>query len=934
MNVEIKRPLIPATAADLALCAHEPIHIPGAIQPQGILLGICPRGKTIAYASDNIHELLPLTAAAALGRPIIELIGAQAWAAIEDGLAEEPQAYQSNLKLLLNLQGGQHYALLHVTPSCMILEIELMEGDTAGPLIQQAQTILTKMRDTRSLTDLAIRIVTEIRRLTGYDRVMLYQFDADDHGRVVAEDRQPHLEPYLGLRYPASDIPAQARRLYLLNRLRVIERTDYTPVKIRAADPAAPPLDMSHCILRSVSPIHLEYLANMGVAATLTLSIIRDQRLWGMIVCHHATPMRLAPPVGATCDLLAQLLGLLIAELEDRDRMALQIDRDASLSAIAQHLDTRDPVLTGLAAAAPHLLNIVGAAGIIVRLGGLCQSFGKTPDPAIAGAILTALRGRGTDDIITIDNLAHRHPQFAPWQPIASGILLMPISSDAGDVVMWFRPEVVQTVTWGGDPKLKAEIEPLSRTLSPRKSFAVWKEIVTGVAEPWNPSDLRAAAGLRRILTRAVLRHTENELFRVSNSDPLTGLANRNVLNQRLAEWRLSETPVPAALLFFDLDRFKTVNDSLGHYAGDDLLRETAKRLIDIVPPPGLLVRLGGDEFVIFHEGLDPAGACALAESVLRMFNAPFTVAGRQHRASTSIGLAHATAPNTDLLREADAAMYAAKRQGGNRYLLFEARLHETARNRLQVEQDLFLAIERREMSVAYQPIVALPGAEIRAYEALARWYHAERGWISPAEFIPLAEETGQIDEIGRFVAAEAIATLAALPDPSIRMTINVSGHQLLRGTYVEELAQLLAAKAVDPRRITIEITESTLMDDDSVRELERARQLGCRVALDDFGTGYSSLAYLQRLPVDTIKIDRSFVSPLGADEKAARFVQALIALVHTLGLSVVAEGVETPRQAELLTAMSCRYAQGYHFGRPSPTPPQDGLSAAKPVTS
>jgi diguanylate cyclase (GGDEF)-like protein len=920
MNIDVKPPLIPATADDLALCAREPIHIPGAIQPQGLLLGICPRDKLITYASDNIHELLPLPAAAALGRPITELIGAAAWEAIEDGLADEPHTHQANLKLLLNLNGGHHYALLHATPSCLILEIELMEGDTAGPLIQQAQTILTKMRDTRSLTDLAIRIVVEIRRLTSYDRVMLYQFDADGHGRVVAEDRGDGLEPYLGLRYPASDIPAQARRLYLLNRMRVIERADYTPVKIIAADANLPPLDMSHCILRSVSPIHLEYLRNMGVAASLTLSIVQDQRLWGMIVCHHQTPMRLAPPVGATCDLLAQLLGLLIAEIEDRDRMALQIDRNDSLSAIAQRLDTRDPVLSGLAAAATHLLNVVSATGIVVRLAGHCQTHGKTPEPAIAAAMLAALHGGDSDEIIAIDNLAHRHPQFAPWKAIASGALFMPISIDAGDAVMWFRPEVVQTVNWGGDPKLKAEIEPVSRTLSPRKSFAIWKEIVEGVADPWTPADLRAATGLRRILTRAVLRHTENELFRISNSDPLTGLANRNVLNQRLSEWHLRETAVPAALLFFDLDRFKTVNDSLGHYAGDDLLRETAQRLIGIVPPPGLLVRLGGDEFVIFIENIDAEGACALAESLLRLFNAPFTVAGRPHRASTSIGLAHATSPSTDLLREADAAMYAAKRQGGNRYLLFEARLHETARRRLQIEQDLFLAIERREMSVAYQPIVALPGAEIRAYEALARWYHAERGWISPAEFIPLAEETGQINEIGRFIAAQAIAALAALPDPSIRMTINVSGHQLLRGTYVEELAQMLAAKSVDPSRITIEVTESTLMVDDSVRELERVRELGCRVAVDDFGTGFSSLAYLQRLPVDTIKIDRSFVSPLGNDEKAARFVQALIALIHTLGLAVVAEGVETFDQAELLAAMSCGHAQGYHFGRPAPT--------------
>jgi diguanylate cyclase (GGDEF)-like protein len=919
--------LVPATVSDLLGCAREPIHQPGAIQPHGVMLVFGAADWRVTHVSENAGQLLGRPAAAALGQPLEAVLGAEGWAAIGAALAGEGTPRLHITTLLLPLPNGQaRHAQLQTGPERMILEIDLAPADPQGPVIAKAQAILAKLRNTRSIRDLADRMVTEIRRLTGYDRVMLYRFDADGHGQVIAEDKAPELDSYLDLRYPASDIPAQARRLYLLTRLRVIPQVDYVPVRLLAApDAGAEPLDMSQCMLRSVSPVHLQYLRNMGAAATLAISIIQDQRLWGMIVCHHMTPMPSRAGIGAVCDLIGQLLGLLIAELDERERLALQMERDDSLTKIAQRLDACDAMPVGLADAAPHLLKIVNATGAYVHLGGTGQSIGQTPDHATVQAILRCLRVENSDELIAVDDLGKRYPQFAFWQQVASGVLILPIANDLGDAVMWFRPEVIQTVSWGGNPETKALVDPASRAISPRLSFARWQEILQGQSLPWDEADLRAATGFRRVLTRAMLRHTEAELFRISNSDSLTGLANRRVLTQRLEEWRRQDPPRPAALLFFDLDRFKTVNDSIGHYAGDDLLRETGRRLAELVAPPDLLVRLGGDEFVIFAEGIDVLAACRLAEKVLRLFDKPFTIAGRPHRASTSIGLAHAVTGTEDLLREADAAMYAAKRQGGNRFVLFESRLHESARNRLQTEQDLFLALDRQEMSVVFQPIVSLAGAghgrdvRLRGYEALARWYHADRGWISPADFIGMAEETGQINKIGRWVAGKAISALAALEDKTLGMTINVSGRQLVRGLFAEELAEAIAAHGVVPRRITVEVTESTLMADESVRELGRVRDLGCRVAIDDFGTGYSSLAYLHRLPVDIIKIDKSFVAPLDADPKAGRFVKALVDLVHTLDLKVVAEGVETEQQARLLAEMSCDFAQGYFFGRPAP---------------
>jgi predicted signal transduction protein with EAL and GGDEF domain len=332
-----------------------------------------------------------------------------------------------------------------------------------------------------------------------------------------------------------------------------------------------------------------------------------------------------------------------------------------------------------------------------------------------------------------------------------------------------------------------------------------------------------------------------------------------------------------------------------------------------------LLVRYGGDEFVIFSEATDHEDALLLAQQVLLVFEAPFTVAERPYRTTSSVGIAFGSDAEAELLREADAAMYAAKRQGGNRAERFEPALHERARDRLRLEQDLLLALQRDQLSVHYQPVVDLPEGQLLGFEALARWRHPERGFISPAEFIPLAEETGQITAIGQFVMGQALDQLATFPDPAVFMSINVSGRQLLSSGFTEHLQAALAARFIESRRVVIEVTEGTLMAEAGVRELDRVRATGCRIAIDDFGTGYSSLSYLRRMPVDIIKIDRSFVMPLGEEQDSLDLLAVIVQLGRTLRLRVVAEGVETEAQRALLTSLGCDAAQGYLFGRPQP---------------
>jgi diguanylate cyclase (GGDEF)-like protein len=735
-------------------------------------------------------------------------------------------------------------------------------------------------------------------------------------------------------RYPAADFSGLSRQLYVAQRTRVIPDCRYHPVPILGGPE---PLDLSRCFLRGAPPELMTYVKLMGAAGVMVNAIVREDRLWGLLVCQHRQPRNPSRGTRALCNLLCQMVGLLVGELQAKDLLAAQIRSRCMLATIAERLETRRPILEGLASAADSLLGLVSASGAYVRLGGQSRSFGQAPSPVIAEAMLAALRPAAGDDISAIHALGRLHPQFSSEADIASGVLLAPVLNDLGDGVIWFRPGLASrsTLTSAGAPD-PAAAALRQKALPPGRDVSAWEDVVRGKSAAWTESELLAAQDLRRILTRALLRQTEAELIRVSNADPLTGLPNRRVLNQRLAAWRAQPERPAACLLFLDIDRFKMVNDSLGHFAGDELLRQFAGRLAPLATENRLLSRLGGDEFVIFCEDLNETEAIGFANHVLSLFKERFSLAGRPHRASASIGLSCAKSDPQDLLREADGAMYVAKRQGGNRIAVFAPTEHSHDADKLRTEQDLFLALERNELLLHYQPLVDARTRKTRSYEALVRWRHPERGLLYPDSFIGLAEETGLIGQIGEFVAASAIRQLAACGDPLLLIGINVSASQLVTGGFAEFIRLELAKRRVSGLRLAIEVTESTLMNDQALRELQRMREFGCRVAIDDFGTGYSSLSYLRRLPVDSVKIDRAFLpsadvepgAEQSTEQEAEPFLRAIVTLAKTLNLRVIAEGVETEAQCALISAIGCELAQGYLFGRPLP-PDQWGMADA-----
>jgi len=421
-------------------------------------------------------------------------------------------------------------------------------------------------------------------------------------------------------------------------------------------------------------------------------------------------------------------------------------------------------------------------------------------------------------------------------------------------------------------------------------------------------------------------RALEDQLHHRAFHDPLTNLANRALFQDRVghALVRTNHTSDRVAVLFLDLDSFKTVNDSLGHAAGDQLLMEVAHRLSKGLRRSDTIGRLGGDEFAILIEDVSSLRPAArVADEILDILKKPFNVAGKEVTVHASIGIAlsEAGAVNADeLLRNADVAMYQAKAMGKGTHCLFESSMHEAAVERLELEGDLRRAIERNELALHYQPIVDLGTSRLAGVEALVRWHHPERGLLGPDSFIPIAEDSGIILALGRWVLHDACATIAGWQDaaPGLSLAVNLSARHFAHPALLQDVSDALQSSGLDPALLTVEITESVLIrETESVlSKLFHLKQIGIRLALDDFGTGYSSLGYLRRFPIDVLKVDRSFVEGIALGVEESAVARAIIKLGRTLRIATIAEGVESVDQERRLQLLHCDLAQGYYYSR------------------
>ena len=468
----------------------------------------------------------------------------------------------------------------------------------------------------------------------------------------------------------------------------------------------------------------------------------------------------------------------------------------------------------------------------------------------------------------------------------------------------------------------------LSARLEPSPAADSLDTIINGINLLGEELDSMTRTLEQRVAERtSALDRARVAMERMALNDALTGLANRTLLGDRISQAtaRAERGARPPSVLVLDLDEFKTVNDGLGHGAGDRMLVEVARRLTRVVRETDTVARLGGDEFAILMPDVSEDEALAIAERALTQLQYPYTLDDRAVWAGASIGLCFGLRGQSaeDMLRDADTAMYVAKANGRGNIQIFRPEMHLAARERLQIASELGAAVAGGQLMLLYQPIVELSSKQLVGAEALVRWKHPQRGLLTPVEFLSVAEDSGYIIELGRWVLRTAIRQLrdwSQTPDGApFQLHVNLSPVEVRWPGMAQYVLDTLDEYGVDPHRLALEISETALMTGDvaGIEALIALREHGVGIEIDDFGTGYSSISYLRRLPIDTVKMDRTLIADIGVDARQVAFVSAILRLIESVGLQTIVEGIESAEESEALQELGCRYGQGHHFSEP-----------------
>jgi diguanylate cyclase (GGDEF)-like protein len=939
-------------------CAEEPIHLLGNVQSYGFLMVVDLASRCIVQVSAGIVRHWPglQDANRLVSRPLFDWVAALAPSGALD-IDALPLSHPAALPWRPRFEQtrspqdqsavSQWECLGHRSGKVAVLEWLPLQADT-DELQRQSQVmadfgeVIARLRRAEGLDAFFAECVKVIQEISGFDRVMIYRFLSDGCGEIVAEHTaNGYQQRYLGLRFPASDVPSQARALYVINKLRVLADVEASmDALIPPLLPSGEPLDQSHCMLRGLSPVHLVYLRNMGVRATLTLSIVFDGKLWGLIACHHhqprTPPLQLRDGMRQLSELLAEIANMRIEALSRLEAVQHRLVLDHLLNEFHQAVIQEGDIPNVLEQWLPRLLPAFNANTMGVQIGTLAWVGGPGRRQGATHQILDEVAARLDSrnpgpNVVMRDDLLTSKQHALDYLPEAAGLLLAQRHDE--DTIFCFvtREEVVRQVRWGGEPRKETVQLPDGRVrLEPRRSFAMWQEQVRGHSEPWLETDAEALQNLLRILGEVnrlqANRKMQETLHWRAHHDHLTGLYNRRAMEDEVSR-RLDDGHYDTALMLLDLDHFKKINDTYGHETGDLVLQQLSLRLKAVMREFDLLARLGGDEFMLLLQIPRPNAATALtfAERLHQSVSAPFDIKGQQFRLGISVGIAIPPGHGrtvSELLRHADLALYQAKAQGRCRSVVFELAMAASQRDHSLLERDLDEAVERNQLALVFQPKVDLLSHKVIGLEALVRWNHPTRGQNSPCTFIPIAENSDQIIRIDRWVMRSVIAEqarwrsrgLARLP-----VAINLSIADILSPHLVDYLRALLDEYQVPPEALEIEVTESSFMRQlDETRNVLRAlNEAGIGTALDDFGTGFSSLSYLRQLPLQSLKIDQSFIRSMLKDPNAEKLTQAIVAMGNALKMKIVAEGVETREQMHWLLAHGCHFGQGYYFSPP-----------------
>jgi chemotaxis family two-component system sensor kinase Cph1 len=501
---------------DLTNCDREPIHMPGSIQPHGMLLVLRADDLAIVQVAGDAGRFLCRTAEQLLSMTATDLMDGAGVSSLRRCVAAPTACQTFHFNIAVRDAATRFDAVFHRTGSLLILELEPVQGDagSTADALSRVKAMLAEVQEAEGLKAFCLTAAEQVRRTSGFDRVMVYKFLPDESGVVIAESRSADLESYLGLHYPATDIPKQARELYRRNWLRLIADVDYVPAPLEPADNPVlgRPPDLSLAWLRSVSPIHIEYLRNMGVRASMSISIVVRGRLWGLIACHHHTPRCIPCDLKAACELFGQMFSLQLEAREREEEYEYRLKLNRVHEQLVNLMAREDDLADGLIRCQPNLLDYIEAGGVVLWFGGQFTAIGRTPTEAQIRDLIDWLNdfdGGVRHGVASTDGLAMIYPPAAAFADVGSGVLALSVSRTLRDYILWFRPELVKTMTWAGNPEKPVEMGPNGDRLTPRKSFEAWLDTVHGRSKPWTPVEREAAEALRLSLMEVVLRRID-----------------------------------------------------------------------------------------------------------------------------------------------------------------------------------------------------------------------------------------------------------------------------------------------------------------------------------------------------------------------------------------------------------------------------------------
>ncbi|MBD2020655.1 EAL domain-containing protein [Leptolyngbya sp. FACHB-36] len=858
--------------------------------------------------------------------------------------------------------------------------------------------ITNRIRQSLELQEILMTAAQEIRVFLDIDRVKIYRFESDGSGEVIAEAiKDKRLPSLLGLHFPAGDIPSQSRDLFLRARQRVIVDVVAQRKILSQLDnlQTGDSLSLEDVRYAPVDPCHVQYLQAMGVLASLIIPILHQNRLWGLVAIHHAKPRRFHDRELQMVQLLVDQVSIAIAQSNLLKQVQQQAHHEATINRISSLLhcpltlpEIRQTVLE-------ETVKALQGSGGRLYLGA---------EPANEPAQLYTTGVQPTEAFIEesagwheylgwheSSNVAHTTHQelIVAWEQAGRSLLpstLADYSSPTANPSGLPSPCILADLqlsqwclladTFSSTPIRSVLIIPLQyrhqgvgwlsifrngydtevlwagrhnadeRNQYPRRSFEAWREVKVDQSPEWSQDEVKLAQTIALHLYMATMQKRVESLLRHEAShDRLTNLPNRLLFDEQLSLALLTaqQRGEMLAAAFLDLDRFKTVNDTLGHAVGDQLLKQVTQRLQGCLRQCDTVARWGGDEFTLLFPHISIDEVSKIARQILDVLGAPIHLERQELYISASLGIALFPYDGEDaetLLKNADTAMYRAKQQGRNNFQLYSPEMNTKAREQLELETDLRKALARNEFLLYYQPQVDIHTGSIVSAEALVRWQHPQLGLVPPNQFIPLAEETGLICPLGEWVIRAACIQHQAwrsLGLPPLRIAVNLSARQFQQQDLVKIIASILQETKTEPHYLELEITESTVMQDVdfTIAVLQELREMGIQIAMDDFGTGYSSLNSIKHFPLHTLKIDQSFVRDLMTDSSDVAIARAIVALGKGLNLKVMAEGVETCDQLEFLRSLGCDGAQGYLFSRPlSPTAASELLAQEMNLSS